>query len=231
MIVIGLTGSIGMGKSTAGAMLESLGVPVHDSDAAVHGLLRRGSRAWRAFAASFPYFRYPEIYRRKGLWARSWILRAFVPREYEIDRAALGRIVFADEDARRRLESVLHPFVQESQRDFIRRQGALGRKIVALDIPLLFETGAEARVDYTIAVTAPPHVQHARVMARPGMNAQKLGSILMRQMPDGEKRARADFVVHSGLGRAYMMRELKGVLHTIRQKRGGKERRSAGNDG
>lgn len=229
MIVIGLTGSIGMGKSTAGAMLEALGVPVHDSDAEVHRLLRRSSPAWAAFAAAFPYFEYPQVYRRKWSWARA---RRFLPPwEHGIDRAALGRIVFADEAARRRLEAVLHPFVQEAQRAFIKRQKALGRRMVALDIPLLFETGAEMRVDYTIAVTAPPHIQQARVLARPGMSRGKFRSILESQMPDGEKRARADFVVHSGLGRAYMMREMKNVLHTIREKQNRKEKRSAGDHG
>lgn len=216
MIVIGLTGSIGMGKSTAGAMLERLGVPVHDSDAAVHELLRPGSVAWPALTAGFPYSAHPQIYRRAFSFRE--MLRFSKTRERSIDRAALGRIVFADAAARGKLEAILHPFVQDAQRGFIQRQRALGRKIVALDIPLLFETGAEARVDYTLVVTAPAHVQHARVMARRGMSAEKLKGILARQMPDGEKRARADFVVHSGLGRAYMMREIKTVLQTVKEK-------------
>lgn len=225
MIVIGLTGSIGMGKSTAGAMLEALGVPVHDSDSAVHGLLHPGSAAWAALTAAFPYSAHPEIYRRKRVWRFPFC------RESAIDRAALGRIVFADDAAREKLEAILHPFVQDAQRVFIQRQRALGRKIAALDIPLLFETGAEARMDYTLVVSAPPHVQHARVMARRGMSAEKLKGILERQMPDGEKRARADFVVHSGLGRAYMMRELKTVLHTIAEKQTRTEEVSEGDHG
>lgn len=229
MIVIGLTGSIGMGKSTVGAMLEVLGVPVHEADATVHSLLRPSSPAWAAFAAAFPHFEYSGIYRRKRSWVQ-W-LRLFPQWEYSIDRAALGRVIFADEAARRRLESILHPFVQKAQQTFIRRQKALGRHIVALDIPLLFETGAENRVDYTIVVTAPPYIQHARVMARPGMSAEKLEGILKRQMPNDEKCARADFVVHSGLGRAYMMRELKSVLHTISEKRSRREERSTGKNG
>ncbi|MCC6597196.1 MAG: dephospho-CoA kinase [Alphaproteobacteria bacterium] len=210
MIVIGVTGSIGMGKSMAGAMLEKLGVPVHDADSQVHQLLRPGSPAWPEFTAAFPHFRYPQIYTGRGFWF-------FRQRGATgVNRAALGRIVFADQEERARLEGVLHPHVQAAQREFIRRQQRLGRKMVALDIPLLFETGAQNRVDYTLTVSAPAHVQRARVLARPGMTPEKFEAVLARQMPDAEKRARCDFVVHSGLGRAQMMRELQSILQTIR---------------
>jgi dephospho-CoA kinase len=221
MIVIGLTGSIGMGKSAAGAMLESLGVPVHDSDRAVHALLFWDSPAWGALKAAFPYYKYPQIYRTRwswGLWRNG-----FSPIWRFIDRKALGKVVFAKDEDREKLEAVLHPFVQEGQRRFIAAQRAKGLKIVALDIPLLFETGAENRVDVTITVTAPAFIQHARVLARPGMTPKKLSSIMQRQMPDGEKRARSDFVVHSGLGRAQMMKELKQALIIIRETHLGKK--------
>lgn len=213
MIVIGLTGSIGMGKSMAGSMLRTLGVPVHESDAAVHELLRNGSPAWAALNAAFPYFSYAHIYKKDGAW-KFWRPRA----KREINRAALGKIVFTNESEREKLEAVLHPFVQQKQNEFIKASRAKGIDLVALDIPLLFETGAEMRVDYTITVSAPPHVQEARVLQRPGMDAEKFAAIAQRQMPDGEKCARSDFVVHSGLGRAHMIKELKKILLTIRER-------------
>ncbi len=215
MIVIGLTGSIGMGKSAAGAMLEKLGVPVHESDRTVHALLYWDSPAWKAITTAFPYYKYPQIYKNRWSW-HLW-KAGFSPIWRVIDRGALAKVIYANDEDREKLESVLHPYVREAQRKFIHGQQMKGRKIVALDIPLLFETGAEDRVDYTITVSAPAHVQHARVLARPGMDAKKLSAILQRQMPDGEKRALSDFVVHSGLGRAQMMKELKQVLHTIRE--------------
>lgn len=217
MIIIGLTGSIGMGKSSAGAMLEYCGVPVHESDAVVHELLRYGSKAWYAIAAAFPYYSYPQIYGRKHFWNPLKKTERFLKRD------VLGKLVFENAQEREKLEAVLHPLVREAQTEFIRRQRALGRDIVALDIPLLFETGAQDRCDYTINISAPPFVQEARVLARPNMTPEKFASILKTQMPDGEKSARADFVVHSGLGRATMMREIKGVLNTIRHRQNQEE--------
>ena len=209
MIILGITGSIGMGKTTAGSMLEYLGVPVHDADVSVHELLKFDSKAWPALAATFPYFSYPQIYGRRHAW------NPFKETERFLKREALGKIVFEDEQEREKLESILHPFVRQDQDEFIKQQRSLGKKTVALDIPLLFETGADQRVDYTINISAPSFIQRARVMARPGMSDEKLDAILQRQMPDGEKSARADFVVHSGLGRAHMMKELKQLLYTI----------------
>lgn len=211
MIVIGLTGSIGMGKSTASAMLEYLGVPVHDADTSVHELLHPGSEAWFALAAAFPYYSYPQIYGRRHRW------NPFKKTVRFLNRKALGQIVFEKPHEREKLEQVLHPFVRKHQQQFIRHQRALGRDIVVLDIPLLFETGADKYLDYTVNVTAPQFVQAARVLARPGMDEKRFSSILNSQMPDGEKNARADFVVHSGLGRAQTMRELKAVLAKIRK--------------
>lgn len=210
MIVIGLTGSIGMGKSTAGSMLEYLGVPVHDADKTVHELLHFGSEAWAALAAAFPYFSYPQIYGRKHFW------NPFKETVRFLKRDALGKVVFENAEERQKLENVLHPYVRKAQTEFINQQRGFGREIVALDIPLLFETGADLRVDYTINISAPAFVQAKRVLARPGMTEKKLEGILKRQMPDGEKCARADFVVHSGLGRAQTMKELRQCLATIR---------------
>lgn len=210
MIVIGITGSIGMGKSTAAEMLQRLGVPVHDSDAEVHNLLRYDSPAWPAFAKAFPYFSYPQIYGRKFSW-KLWG-RGRSPFWRFVKRKALGKIVFKSEAEREKLEAVLHPFVRKAQDDFIRKQRNLDRNIVALDIPLLYETGADLRVDYVMNISAPAHVQAKRVLARPNMTAEKFKAILKRQMPDGEKSARADFVIHSGLGRAHMMKEIRAAL-------------------
>lgn len=217
MIVLGLTGSLGMGKSTASAMLERLGIPVHDADAEVHNLLCYDSPAWPALAAAFPYFQYPQIYGKKWSWRRWW--DGFSPWWRHINRQALGKIVFAKEEEREKLETILHPLVQQAQVKFIDTQRSMGRKMVALDIPLLFETGAEARVDYTITVSAPLHIQQARALERPGMDIEKFKAVLARQMPDGEKCARSDFVVHSGLGHAQMMKELKMVVAKIRKDR------------
>lgn len=202
MIIIGLTGSIGMGKSTAATMLQSLGVPVHDSDAAVHDFLRPGGDAQSALRAVFPVLRYAGIYQWGG----------------GVNRKALGQLVFKNSDARAKLEAILHPLVRKDQEEFLRAQHAAGRQMVALDIPLLFETGAQEGVDYTVVVTAPSFVQQERVLSRPGMSVKKFQSILQSQMPNAEKCARADYLLHSGLGRAYMMKKLKEVLCDIRHR-------------
>ncbi len=201
MIVIGLTGSIGMGKTTAAEMLTRLGVPVHDSDFEVHGLLMRGSAAWKDLRKAFPFFLYPQIYKFRG----------------GINRKNLGRLVFANKKDREKLESILHPQVRIAQDRFISDHRRMGNDIVALDIPLLFETGAEKRVDTVINISAPAYIQEKRVLSRPGMTQDKFRAILQTQMSDGEKCARADFVVHSGLGRAQMMKELKAVLVKIKK--------------
>ncbi len=207
MIVIGLTGSIAMGKSTAAQMLQHLKVPVHDSDAAVHKALQPGETGMRAIFAAFPYFEYPQIYKRNKKGS---------PRI--LNRSALGDVVFAKDEARSRLEKILHPLVHQDQVAFLRKHRAMGCRIVALDIPLLFEIGAEALCDYTVVVSAPAGIQRSRVLFRPGMSAEKLSGILQRQMPDGEKRARADFVVQTGLGRAVTMKQIRQVLHEIRSR-------------
>lgn len=194
MIVLGLTGSIGMGKSTAAKMLRMMGVPVHDSDKAVHeALLSKGS-AYDAVAKLFP-----SAAGRGG-----------------IDRKKLGGIVFSDKAALKKLEAVLHPAAQASQQKFVRAMQAKGKKIAVLEIPLLFETGAEERVDYTITVTSPPAIQKRRVLKRKNMSEEKFKSILASQIPDAAKQAQSDFVVDTGLGYARTYRQLKQIIESIR---------------
>ncbi len=195
MIVLGLTGSVGMGKSTVAAMLRRLGVPVHDSDAAVHRLLAPKGNAVAAVAAAFPGVR---------------------RRDDGVDRAALGARVFADAAALRRLERILHPLVRRSQQRFLARARARRLGLVVLDIPLLFETGGAARCDKVIVVSAPAFLQRVRVLARPGMTAARLDAILAKQMPDAQKRRRADYVVPSGLGRAVTFRRLARIVRELK---------------
>ena len=206
MIILGLTGSVGMGKSTLAAMLATLGIPVHDADAEVHELLSPGGGAAVAVGAAFPFFEYSRIYGRKDKDG----IRA-------INRAALARVIFADDEKRLKLEAILHPLVRVAQAKFIRKHRNSGAKMVVLEIPLLFETGGDRLVDYTLVATASPAVQRRRVMARPGMTEKKFAAILNRQMPDGEKRALANYIIHTSLGRAQAMKELKAALANIRK--------------
>ncbi len=207
MIVIGLTGSIGMGKSATAAMLKKLGVPVFEADKAVHEMLGPGGRAVRAVGKAFPPLTYPQIYGFKG-------------GKRFIRRAALGKIVFASDKKRKKLESMLHPLVRAAEKEFIRKQKKRGAQIIALDIPLLFETRAGALVDYIIVVTAPRAVQRARVLARPGMDEKKFRAILKRQLPDREKRKRADYVLQTGFGRVHTMKALKKIIAEIKKNHG-----------
>ncbi|MGQ0528021.1 MAG: dephospho-CoA kinase [Alphaproteobacteria bacterium] len=195
MIILGITGSIGMGKSTVASMLENMGVPTHSADGAVHEFLAENGAAADAVRLAFPQL---------GAWP--------------IDRAALAGIVFNNDAAREKLESILHPLVRTAHDAFVEREKIRGTKIVALDIPLLFETGGESRVNYTLVVTAPYWIQRARVMKRPGTTQEKFQAILGRQMPDAEKRKRADFVVHTGFGRPVTRCELKKILGKIKAK-------------
>ncbi|ESW88928.1 dephospho-CoA kinase [Mesorhizobium sp. M1005] len=176
MIVLGLTGSIGMGKSTTAKMFAEAGVPVHDSDEAVHRLY--AGKAAPLVEAAFPG----------------------TTRSGAVDRAALAERVLGDAPALKRLEAIIHPLVRADADAFLAEHRAAGAPLAVLDIPLLFETGGRDRVDKVVVVTAPPEVQRARVLARPGMNEEKLASILARQVPDAEKRRRADFVIDTGQG-------------------------------
>lgn len=173
-ITIGLTGSIGMGKSTVAAMFADAGVPVFDADAAVHRLQGKNGRLVAAIEAAFP----------GSIGAEG------------VDRALLGPMVLGDAAALKRLEAIVHPAVGEERAAFLAAH--LDAPMVVFDIPLLFETGGESRVDRVVVVSAPPDVQRARVLARPGMTPEKLDAILARQLPDQQKVARADFVVPTG---------------------------------
>ena len=195
MIILGLTGSIGMGKSTVASMLEKLGCSTHSSDEAVHEALKPKGGAFEEVAVTFP---------------ESWDKKKRV-----LKRDILADIIFQDDAKRKELEEILHPIVHQSQKKFIQKQSRLNRDFVALDIPLLFETGAEQRVDYTLVVSAPYHVQRHRVLARAGMTEEKFEAILSTQMPDAEKRARADFIIPTGLGMAYTYKTLQQCLEQL----------------
>lgn len=199
IIVIGITGSIGMGKSTAADMLRDMGVPVHDSDASVHRLLGPKGRAVHFVGKKFPE-----------------ALKKDAAGDAYIDRQLLGRIVFADRQNKRALEEILHPMVREESDAFVADMRRAGHDLVALDIPLLFETGGEKRVDVTLCVTAPKEMQRERVLARPGMTSEKFDRIVSGQMPDSEKRQRADYVIETDKGFDDMRLHLKKIVDRIR---------------
>jgi dephospho-CoA kinase len=195
LIVLGLTGSIGMGKSTAAATLRRLRVPVFDADHIVHRLMVPGGAAVERVATAFP-----------GVRATAG----------GIDRALLGQRVFSDPEALSRLERIVHPMVAAAERRFLALTRARREPIAVLDVPLLFESGGERRCDYVVVVSAPGRVQRQRVLRRPGMNEGRLAARLQRQMPDQEKRRRADFVVPTGLDRNLSLRRLRAVIRLLR---------------
>jgi dephospho-CoA kinase len=195
MIILGLTGSIGMGKSTATSTLRRLRVPVFDADAAVHRLQGRGGRAVRPIGAAFP-----------GSVAGG-----------RVDREALRRAVLGDPAALKRLEAIVWPLVRDEERRFLARARRTGERLVVLDVPLLFENGGERRVDAVMVVSAPTAVQRARVMRRPGMTAERFAAIKARQMPDAEKRRRADHVVWTGLSRHFAQAAIRRIVAAIRR--------------
>jgi dephospho-CoA kinase len=191
MFILGLTGSVGMGKSTAAQFFREEGVPVHDADAAVHRLYEGGAVA--PIETAFP-----------GTTENG-----------KVDRIKLANRVLGDPAALRRLEEIVHPLVRKEEERFLAEAEKEGAAIAVLDIPLLFETGGETRCDAVVVVTAPPDVQGARVMARPGMTMEKFEAILAKQMPDAEKRARADFVVDSGQGFDAARQQVREILAQI----------------
>ncbi len=193
MKILGLTGSVGMGKSTAASMLRRMRVPVYDADAAVHRMMGKGGIAVAAVAAAFP-----------GVMVKG-----------AIDRAALGKRVFGDDAAMKRLEAIIHPLVRRDEDAFLHTMRRSRASLVVMDVPLLFESGRQKRYDATMIVLAPEFLQRARVLARPGMTPARLAAIRARQMPDREKRRRADFIVPSGLGRAVTWRKLRDVLRRL----------------
>jgi len=205
VIILGLTGSIGMGKSAAARTLRRLGVPLFDADAVVHRLLAPGGAAVGPVEAAFPEVRDPSG---------------------GIDRQRLGQRVFRDPPALRRLEGILHPMVRQAERRFVARARARRDPLVVLDIPLLFESGGVERCDFVLVVSAPARLQRERVMRRPGMSESRFADILRAQIPDREKRRRADFVVATALGRSVAFRRLKAIVRTLR--RGGLPRSHRG---
>ncbi|MCB9948582.1 MAG: dephospho-CoA kinase [Rhodospirillaceae bacterium] len=198
MLVLGLTGSIGMGKSTAAAMLRRMGLPVHDSDATVHRLMGRHGKALPAIEAAFPGVVGPG----------------------GADRGILGQRVFGDRQALARLEAILHPLVRADSQRFLDCMRRRRRTVAVLDIPLLFEAGRRGGVDHVLVVSAPALIQRQRVLARPGMTEARLDAVLARQMPDREKRRRADIVIPSGLGRAVTFRALKAAVRRLKRRSG-----------
>ena len=176
MLILGLTGSIGMGKTTTAKLFADAGVPVHDADATVHRLYE--GEAVPLIEAEFPG----------------------TTKAGKVDREELARRVLGNHAALQKLEALVHPLVRAAERRFLAQAQQQGAAVAVLDIPLLYETGADARVDAVVVVSAPAEVQRLRAFERPGMTADKLQAILARQMPDAEKRARADFVVDSSQG-------------------------------
>jgi dephospho-CoA kinase len=198
MVIIGLTGSIAMGKSTAAKVFRRIGVPVYDADRAVHRALGRGGAAVPAIANAFPE----------------------AVKNGAVDRTALGARVFNDRPALTLLEGIVHPIVRRAQDKFLRRQSARRIPLVVLDIPLLLESDGHRRVDAIVVVSAPKFIQSQRVLARPGMTRARLKGILERQLPDREKRRRADFVVLTGLGKRASLRTLIRIVKMMHGRRG-----------
>ena len=191
MIVIGLTGSVGMGKSTTAGLFASEGVPVFDADATVHALYR--GPAVEPVEAAFPG----------------------VTKDGMIDREALGSYVIGDAAAMKRLEAIVHPLVRAARQDFLAAARAQGAALAVLDIPLLFETGGDTEVDVVVVASAPEPVQKARVIARPGMTQARFEAILAKQMPDAEKRQRARFVIETGEGLDHAARQVRDVIAAL----------------
>ena len=194
MKLVGLTGGIGMGKSTAAASFRRLGLPVFDADAAVHQLQAPGGRAVRAVAAAFP-----GAASGRGL-----------------DRSELRRQVLADPAALQRLEAIMHPLVRAEQQSFIARARRAGRTAAVLDVPLLFETGGDRHVDLVVVASAPLSVQLARVRRRRRMTDSQIRAIVQKQMPDQAKRRRADHVIQTGLSRFHAQRRVRQIVSALR---------------
>lgn len=194
MRILGLTGGIGMGKSTVANTFRRLRVPVFDADAAVHALQGRGGRAVGPIGAGFPG----------------------TVRDGRVDREALRRAVLGDAAALVRLERIIHPLVREAEHRFRAAARRRRARLVVLDIPLLFETGGAGRCDLVVVVTAPAAVQRWRVLRRPGMTPARLDYILSRQMPDREKRRRADRVVQTGLSRHRAQGAIRAIVRELR---------------
>jgi dephospho-CoA kinase len=193
--LVGLTGSIGMGKTATAKMFADLGIPVYDADAAVHALYETGGAAVAPLAAAF----------------------ANVVQDGRIDRAALTAAVLGKPAAHTKLESIVHPLAAQVQRAFIARHATAD--MIVFDIPLLFETGGDTRMDVVVVVSAPPELQRARALARPGMTEEKLTHILARQMPDADKCLLADYVVDTSQGLAHAEDQVRKIVADLKAKR------------
>jgi dephospho-CoA kinase len=190
LLIVGLTGGIAMGKTTVARQFTRLGAALCDSDAIVHRLLGPSGAAVERVARLFPEARQDD----------------------HIDRNTLARMIVSRPETLQALEAILHPLVRQAQAQAIRQARRRGKRVMLLDIPLLFETGAQVRCDQVILVTAPPFLQSARALARPGMTEARLARILTRQWPDRRKREQADMVIHTGLGKAQSQRQARGLM-------------------
>jgi dephospho-CoA kinase len=193
MIILGLTGGIGMGKSTAAAAFRRAHLPVFDADAEVHRMQARGGRAIRAIGAAFPG----------------------TVRDGEVDRAALRRAVLGQPEALAKLEGIIHPMVREEEKAFVARARRRGARAVVLDIPLLLETDGDRRVDRIVVVSAPRDVQMHRIRGRRRMSNADIEAVIARQMPDAEKRRRADVVIPTGLSRHASLKALHRLITEV----------------
>ena len=198
MIVLGVTGSIAMGKSTVSTMLSHLNNPIHDADKTVHELMSVNGKAYYEIAESFP-----GAIQVNG-----------------VDRAKLGQEVFGNPEKLKQLEDILHPLVREARNRFVKQQSRYKSRLVILDVPLLYETGGDKDCDKVLVVSAPYFIQKQRALARHGMTQTKFHDILKHQLPDHEKRKRADFIVPTGLGKAYTYRALKRMIRDLIEVKG-----------
>ena len=195
MIVLGVTGSIAMGKSTVSTMLSHLSNPIHDADKTVHELLSVNGKAYYEIAESFP-----GAIQVNG-----------------VDRTKLGEEVFGTPEQLKQLEDTLHPLVREARNKFVKQQSRYKSRLVILDVPLLYEIGGDKDCDKVLVVSAPYYIQRQRALARQGMTQTKFDDILKRQLPDHEKRRRADFIVPTGLGKAYTYRALQRLMLDLKR--------------
>jgi dephospho-CoA kinase len=196
-LLVGLTGSIGMGKTETAKLFARLGIPVHGADEVVHRLYDTGGAAVDAISREFPG----------------------TVRDGRVDREALAANVAGDEPAFRRLEAIVHPLVREAELEFLDDAMNRGDDLVVLDIPLLFETGGEKRMDAVVVVSAPPSVQRERVLSRPGMTLEKLEAIHARQIPDVDKRRKADFVIETDKGLEHAFAAVQNIVAELRARR------------
>ena len=193
MIVLGLTGSIGMGKTTTARMFADEGAWVHDADAEVHKLYARGGAAVGPIGAAFPA----------------------AVKQGAVDRPTLAAEIAGEPDALARLEAIVHPLVSQARDRFLDKARKFKAAVVVLDVPLLFETGGHEALDAVVVVSAPAPAQRQRVLERPGMTPEKLEALIARQVPDAQKRERADFVVDTGQGLDHARAQVRQILATV----------------